>query len=265
MPRLALIVEYDGTRFVGWQSQRSGRSVQTILAAAVSAVADRPIDVCAAGRTDAGVHALGQVVHFDCDVARTARQWLLGINSNLPDDVAVHWVGEVEPDFDARRSAVERRYRYSIHSSRTRPAIRRRVVWWIREVLDAGAMTAAAVRWLGERDFTSFRAANCQSTTPMRCLTGFRIQRRGSLLEIEFTANAFLYHMVRNLVGALVEIGRGRHDPRWAAALLEARDRRLAPPTAPASGLCLVGVRYPDRYAIPASDSGIRAGPTRRR
>lgn len=264
MPRVALIVEYDGTEFVGWQAQRDGRSVQTILAAAVSTVADRPIDVRAAGRTDAGVHALGQVVHFDCDVERTPGQWLLGINSNLPDDVSVHWVGEVEPDFDARRSALARRYRYSIHSSRARPAIRRRVVWWIRDTLDAGAMTAAAVHWLGERDFSSFRAANCQSTTPMRCLSDVRIARQGPLLEIDFTANAFLYHMVRNLVGALVEIGRGRHEPHWAGVLLEARDRRLAPPTAPACGLCLMDVRYPERYAIRARESGTGAGQRRR-
>src|SRR5882672_8796258 len=213
MPRIALGLEYDGTDFVGWQIQREGRSVEAALAAAVQFVANEPCIVHGSGRTDAGVHAARQVAHFDTSARRTERQWLLGINSHLPDDVAVRWVREVPESFDARRSALRRRYRYSILQQTTRPALARRRVWWIREPLDAGAMTAASVHWLGEHDFSAFRAAGCQAKSPMRRLMAVRIARTaradGVWWDLDFTANAFLQHMVRNLVGALAAIGRG--------------------------------------------------------
>lgn len=249
--RIALVIAYDGTDFVGWQTQANGRSVQSVLEAAVGSVADEPVAIAAAGRTDAGVHALGQVAHFDTDARRTERQWRRGINSNLPADVAVHWAGEVPADFDARRSALARRYRYAIVTGEHRPVLERRHVWWVREPLDCAAMTAAATAWLGEHDFSAFRAAECQSTTPMRRLDGVRISRRGERIAIDVTANAFVYHMVRNLVGTLVEIGRGRRPYTWAAQLLAGRDRTRAAATAPATGLKLVGVQYDARFGVP--------------
>jgi len=253
MPRFALGLEYDGTDFVGWQSQANGRSVQAALETAISRVADAPTIVHGAGRTDAGVHASGQVAHFDSAARRSSRQWLLGINANLPDDVAVQWVAEVPSTFDARRSALWRAYSYRIESRPSRPALSRRAAWWVREPLDCAAMTAAASYWLGEHDFSALRAANCQSRTPMRRFMGFRISRPPGRFELEFRANAFLYHMVRNMVGVLVEIGRGRADATWARELLLGRDRRLAGPTAPPQGLTLVAVAYPAALDLPAS------------
>ena len=252
--RVAVGLEYDGTDFVGWQSQRTGRSVQGALEAAVSAVADERTGVTGAGRTDSGVHARCQVAHFDSHARRTPRQWLLGINSNLPEDVAARWVQPVGSDFHARRSATARRYRYRIVERETRPALLRRRSWWRRGALDCAAMTAAACLLLGERDFSSFRASGCQSNTPMRRLTAVAAHRTDGLLRLEFEANAFLQHMVRNLVGVLVEIGRGRAPPVWAAEVLAARDRAKGGVTAPAQGLALVGVRYPSRFGLPPPD-----------
>ena len=251
MTRIALGLEYDGTNFVGWQTQREGRSVQSELEAAVARVASEPIAVAGAGRTDAGVHASGQVAHFDTCAERSERQWLLGINSNLPEDIAVRWVRPVAESFDARRTARARRYRYWLLESPVRPALARRRVWWIRGQLDCGAMSAGACHWLGERDFSAFRAAGCQSTTPMRFLESVRVRRCGELVAIEVTANAFLQHMVRNMVGVLVELGLGRAPYRWAADVLDSRDRRRAAITAPAAGLSLVAVYYPDSYQLP--------------
>ena len=233
----------------------NGRSVQQILAAAVSTVADEAVSVHAAGRTDAGVHATGQVVHFDTDAVRSSRQWCLGINSNLPPDVAARWVKQVDASFDARRSALSRRYRYQILISETRPALARRAAWWLREALDMGALTAAAVACLGEHDFSTFRAANCQSHTPHRHVSRIDVLRDGPLVALEFTANAFLYHMVRNLVGSLVAVGHAKAEPGWMAELLLRRDRRLAAATAPAAGLSLIEVRYPERYGLPIPSS----------
>lgn len=256
MTRIALGVEYDGTDFIGWQLQREGRSVQAALEAAVGSVADAPVTIHAAGRTDAGVHAAQQVVHFDTEAARSPRQWVLGINANLPDDVAVRWAREVDDGFDARRSAVWRRYRYRILQQATRSALERRRSWWIRETLDVAAMTTAAVAWLGENDFSAFRAAGCQSKTPMRRLIALEFAHEGPVLAIDFKANAFLQHMVRNLVGALVEIGRGAQPPSWARALMSGRDRTLGGVTAPPQGLTLVEVAYPAEFALPADEAG---------
>lgn len=251
MRRIALVVAYDGTDFVGWQAQSNGRSVQAVLGTAVAAVAAEPVDLTAAGRTDAGVHALAQVAHFDTRAARTPRQWRLGINSNLPEDVAVHLACAVPAEFDARRSALARRYRYLIVTGERRPVLERRRVWWVREPLDCAAMTAAATAWLGENDFSAFRAADCQSSTPIRYVESVKVARAGERVAVDVTANAFVYHMVRNLVGTLVEIGRGRRPAAWAAELLAGRDRTRAAPTAPAAGLALVGVRYAPRFGLP--------------
>lgn len=258
MPRIALGVEYDGTDFVGWQTQSNGRSVQETLETAITAVAARAVRIRAAGRTDTGVHASGQVIHFDADVARTPRQWALGINSNLPDDVAVQWAQPVGEDFDARRSALSRRYRYSILIAPTRPVLLRRHVWWLHEALDCAAMTQASRALIGEHDFSAFRAANCQSVSPVRELKTISIDHRDSLVEIDFVANAFLYRMVRNLVGMLVEIGRGKAPPQWAEAVLSGRDRAKAAATAPARGLTLVEVTYPERFRLPGGTAIIR-------
>ncbi len=251
--RIAVGLEYDGTDFVGWQAQRTGRTIQGAVEAAVSDVADRRIGVTGAGRTDAGVHADLQVAHFDTDARRTPRQWLLGINSNLPQDVVVNWVQPVENGFNARRSATARRYRYRILERATRSALLRHRSWWRRETLDCAAMTSAATGLLGERDFSAYRAAGCQSRTPVRRLTSVRVYRADGLLYLEFVANAFLQHMVRNLVGVLVEIGRGAAPPQWAADVLAGRDRTKAGVTAPAQGLTLAGIMYPFQFNLPVS------------
>jgi tRNA pseudouridine38-40 synthase len=251
MPRFAFSCEYDGTDFVGWQSQAQGRSVQAVLAEAVSRVADAEVDVHGAGRTDAGVHAAGQVAHFDSGAQRELRSWLLGINANLPADVVVHTIHQMPDAFDARRSALWREYAYTIACQPVRPALDRRHSWWVRERLDCGAMTAAASALLGERDFSAFRAAHCQSSTPMRNMLRISVEQTAARIVLRFRANAFLYHMVRNLVGTLVAIGRGEAGPEWAAKLLSGRDRKAAAMTAPAQGLCLVAVAYPEGFGIP--------------
>ena len=251
MTRIALGLEYDGTDFVGWQQQRQGRSVQQELAAAVSAVADEPVGVHGSGRTDAGVHAAGQVAHFDTRAQREPRQWLLGINSLLADDIAVSWAKAVDSDFDARRSAKWRRYRYQVLQQPTPSALARRRCWWVRDTLDCAAMTAAAAYWLGENDFSAFRAAGCQSSSPLRRLMSVSVMRSGPLVVLEFKANAFLQHMVRNLVGALAEIGRGRQPAGWAAELLVGGDRTAGGVTAPPQGLTLVEIAYPERFGLP--------------
>jgi tRNA pseudouridine38-40 synthase len=251
MPRLAFACEYDGTDFVGWQTQANGRAVQTALNEAVSIVADESVDVYGAGRTDAGVHAENQVAHFDCRATRSPRQWLLGINSNLPADVSLRWIKPVPASFDARRSALWREYRYTVASQAIRPALERRFVWWLRDPLDCAAMTAAASAWLGERDFSSFRAAHCQSTTPMRRMLKIAIVKAPGRIEFRFRANAYLYHMVRNLVGALVAVGRGEAPPAFGRELIEACDRRQGAATAPPQGLVLSRVGYSDEYDLP--------------
>jgi tRNA pseudouridine38-40 synthase len=260
MARFALGIEYDGTDFVGWQAQQNGRSVQAELQTAVGRVAGESVTIHGAGRTDAGVHAANQVAHFDARAERSERQWLLGINSNLPDDVAVNWIRPVDSSFDARRSALSRSYRYTLSQSATRPVLARRTVWWIRETLDCAAMTSAAVYWLGERDFSSFRAAHCQSQTAMRYLERVEVTRCAAAIVLNFRANAFLYHMVRNMVGTLVEIGRGRIAATEAARILASRDRGEAAVTAPAAGLMLQDVRYPLNLGLPNADGAVEVG-----
>lgn len=258
MPRLAIGIEYVGTAFCGWQRQAHARSIQSAVEAAVSRVADEPVTVAAAGRTDAGVHACGQVGHFDTQALRSDRAWLLGINSNLPPDVSIAWVRPVVPTFHARYSAVARTYCYLIFNRNARSPLRHERAWWMRGSLDLGAMQAAASQILGEHDFSAFRAAQCQAKSPRRQLQLLELRRQGSLVIVECRANAFLHHMVRNIVGSLVRIGRGEAPPGWLREVLESRDRRLGGMTAEPGGLYLTQVHYPPEHGIPEPE---RFGP----
>jgi len=249
--RLAAGLEYDGSTFFGWQTQSHARSVQQVLNAAIGVVANEPISTAAAGRTDTGVHACGQVVHFDSAAQRPLRSWLLGINSNLPADVAVQWVREVPAEFHARYSAVARTYRYVILQREVRSALDRQRAWCLRGVVDAGRMAAAGAYLIGDHDFSAFRGAGCQSRSPVRRLEHLAVTRTGDYVHLEVRANGFLYHMVRNIVGALVRIGAGDAEPGWMAELLAGRDRRLGAPTAPPEGLYLAEVHYPAELGFP--------------
>lgn len=252
MARIALGIEYDGSAFCGWQSQIHGVGVQSVLEKALTQVADHPVEVVAAGRTDAGVHAAMQVVHFDTAATRTERAWMLGGNSNLPQHVSVLWAREVPEAFHARFSAQARSYRYLILNRTPRPAIAFDRVCWIRDALDVGLMQAAAARLLGEHDFSSFRAAECQARTPIRNLYEIKVERRGEVLTLDVTANAFLHHMVRNIAGTLIAVGCGERTVQWVADVLEARDRRQGGVTAVPQGLYLVGVRYAAALQLPS-------------
>lgn len=259
MFRIALGLEYDGSRFHGWQSQRLGlRTVQACLQQALSKVADEPISVVCAGRTDAGVHALEQVVHFVTDAERLPRAWVLGANSQLPDDVSVFWMRQVAEQFHARYSALARRYRYVIANRPVRPALERERVAWCHYPLDAERMYAAGQLLLGEHDFSAFRARDCQSRTPWREIRELLVWREVDHVIIEIEANAFLHHMVRNIVGMLLDVGRGLRPPQWAAELLTGRDRTAAGVTAPAAGLYLQRVYYPQAYRLPLGDAAPR-------
>ncbi len=249
--RLALGIEYDGNGFLGWQRLAHGPSLQGELEAALSFVADEAIHVTCAGRTDAGVHARCQVVHLDTDVVRSMRSWALGANSRLPPETAVLWARPVAADFSARFSARQRRYRYTILNRPIRPALDARFAAWERVPLDVAAMHAAAQALLGENDFSAFRSAQCQASTPMRNLHEIRVTRDGERVTIEVAANAFLHHMVRNIVGSLLPIGRGERPIGWLAELLAGRERALAGPTAVAHGLCFLGPRYPAAWGLP--------------
>jgi tRNA pseudouridine38-40 synthase len=265
MPRIALGLEYDGSAFSGWQSQVHARGVQSVVEAALSAVANHPVEVVAAGRTDAGVHAAMQVVHFDTPSLRTERGWVRGATSNLPPQVSVLWAQPVPDAFHARYSAIARRYRYIILNRTPRPAIAAERVCWIREPLDEARMQAGARYLLGEHDFSSFRAAECQARTPMRNLHEITVERCGPLLAITVRANAFLHHMVRNIAGVLIAIGSGERAPEWAGEVLAARDRTKGGVTAPAGGLYLIGVTYAPALQLPSepqsvSGSGFTAG-----
>jgi tRNA pseudouridine38-40 synthase len=242
--RIALGLEYDGSAFCGWQSQAGGGSVQDALESALSVVADSPIRVACAGRTDAGVHALAQVVHFDTDAARPDTAWVRGVNAHLPPSIAVRWAQPVSSDFHARFSARGRRYRYLLLNRGERPGLMAGRVGWYHRPLDAQAMAQAAGLLLGEHDFSAFRAAECQAKSPVKTLRRAEVLRHGDLLVFDFEASAFLHHMVRNLVGALVYVGKGAHPPAWLGKLLAGRDRARAAPTFDASGLYFAGVDY---------------------
>lgn len=249
--RVALGLEYDGTAYNGWQRQRTGEGVQARVEEALSTVADHPIEVTCAGRTDAGVHASGQVIHFESASERSNRSWVLGANTNLPDDVSVTWAQEVADEFHARFSATSRSYRYLILNRLERSALHRRRAWWVHQPLDDGAMHAAAQALTGEHDYSAFRAAGCQASTAVREIIRIRVARSGDWVALDVTANAFLMHMVRNITGTLVAIGRGDEPQRWIAEVLESRDRTCGGAAAPAHGLTLVRVTYPAEFGLP--------------
>jgi tRNA pseudouridine38-40 synthase len=253
--RIALGIEYDGTDFFGWQRLSHGPTVQGALEEALSFVADHPVEVICAGRTDAGVHARCQVVHFDSAAQRSERGWMLGTNSKLPSSVGVRWVRPVADDFHARYGARARRYRYTILNRAARPALDARYVAWERHPLDADAMQRASAALIGENDFSAFRTVACQARTPFRNVHALRVARIDDRIEIEIEANAFLHHMVRNIVGSLLPIGRGERPVEWIAQLLAGRDRSVAGPTASASGLCFIAPRYPVGSGLPAEVS----------
>jgi tRNA pseudouridine38-40 synthase len=259
--RYAVGVEYDGSAFHGWQMQTGVRTVQEQLETALAKVANHPVRVQCAGRTDTGVHAYGQVVHFDSDSKRTDRNWLLGTNVNLSEDVNVNWIKPVSDDFHARFSAIGRSYRYVIYNGFTRSSIWRNRAVWERRPLDLGLMQAAAAALIGTHDFTSFRAVACQAKSPVRTLNRLDISRDGDIFTLELQANAFLHHMVRNIAGVLISIGCGDRPVTWSRDVLEHRDRTLGGVTAPPQGLYLTGVEYPPEYAIPEHVSGIKLSP----
>lgn len=256
MTRIALGIEYDGAQHYGWQRQREVPSVQEHLEKALSTVANTPIEVQCAGRTDAGVHATGQVVHFDCDAVRPLKAWTMGVNANLPSSVAVKWCVHVSDDFNARFSATGRRYRYVIYNHKMRPAILEQGITHIHRPLNEQLMHEAAQALLGEQDFSAFRAALCQSKTPFRNVTNVTVSRHGAFVVVDISANAFLHHMVRNIVGSLVEIGSGHQSVDWIATLLAGRDRTLSAATAKPNGLYLVKVDYPDTFGLPEQPLG---------
>lgn len=251
MIRIVLGLEYDGSRFCGWQTQTSGCGVQDALQRALSRIAGHPVEVVAAGRTDAGVHAIMQVVHFDTHSVRPDSAWVRGVNTFLPDSVAVLWARTVSGDFHARFGAVERSYRYLLLNHAVRPAIEAGRVGWFHTPLALGPMREAAQLLVGEHDFSAFRAAECQARSPVRQLRRLEVKRYGDRIVFDLAANAFLHHMVRNIVGALVYVGKGKYPPQWCAQLLQQRDRRLAAPTFAADGLYLSGVEYDAKWGLP--------------
>jgi tRNA pseudouridine38-40 synthase len=253
--RLALGVAYRGQAYDGWQSQPGGRTVQDRLEAALAEFAATPLRTRCAGRTDAGVHALNQVVHVDVTVDRAPFSWVRGTNRYLPRDIAVQWCRRVAPQFHARASARGRRYRFLVLESPVRPAIEDGACGWVFRRLDGDAMRAAVAHLIGEHDFSSFRAAGCQARTPVKTLRALDIAFCGAPMagywRFDFDASAFLHHMVRNIMGCLVAVGSGRHPPAWMAAVLAARDRDAAAPTFPPEGLYFVGPYYDPAHAIP--------------
>jgi tRNA pseudouridine38-40 synthase len=251
MTRIAVGLEYEGTRYAGWQSQRSAATVQGLAERALGQVAAETVSLVCAGRTDAGVHALGQVAHFDTAAQRSMRAWMLGANAELPRDISIAWARPVPAHFHARYSAATRTYRYVIFNRPARCGLLAQRAFWVHRPLDEERMARASAALEGEHDFSAFRAAECQAKSPIRRLERLSVERYGDWLAIEATANAFLHHMVRNIAGLLIRIGKGDAPPSWAAEVLAGRDRRLGAPTAPAAGLYLWNVRYPAAFALP--------------
>lgn len=249
--RYALGIEYDGSEFLGWQRHHMGATVQAAVEKALSLTADRPVEVVCSGRTDTGVHAQCQVVHFDTDAERDNRAWVLGTNTRLPDSIRLLWCQPMPDDFHARYSARARRYRYSLINRPVRPALQRVYLSWERRPLDADAMHAAAQALLGENDFSAFRAAQCEAKHAMRNMQHISVTRQADQVHVELQANAFLHHMVRNIVGSLIPVGLGERPVSWLGELLRGGDRTVAGPTAPAEGLLFIGPKYPAEWALP--------------
>lgn len=258
--RIALGVEYFGSGFHGWQSQLSGGTVQDALEAALGEIAGLPVGVICAGRTDAGVHASHQVVHFDAPVERPLTAWVRGVNTHLPEGVAVRWAQAVDPEFHARFSARGRRYRYLLLNRPQRPGLWAGRVGWFHGALELEAMQEAARGLLGEHDFSAFRAAGCQAKTPVKTLWRADVRQQGNLFVFDFEASAFLHHMVRNLVGSLIYIGKGSQSPAWIDELLQARDRKQAAPTFSPDGLYFRGPIYEPHWGLPDPDDDFLDG-----
>ena len=250
--RLALGISYNGSAYEGWQSQASGRTVQDKLEAALDQFSVRRVSTVCAGRTDAGVHGLMQVVHFDTPLQREEISWVRGTNRYLPGDIAVEWARAVPDDFHARGSAIARRYSYLVRESAVRPSVDAGRVGWVFRPLDGDAMQVAARLLLGEHDFTSFRASACQARGPVKTLTRLDLSRRGAYWRFDFEANAFLHHMIRNIMGCLLAIGQGQQPPGWIGQVLAARDRDAAAPTFSAAGLYFLGPVYEARWNLPS-------------
>ena len=256
MTKIALIIEYSGMAYCGWQRQSHSPSVQETLERALSRIADHPVRVFCAGRTDTGVHATAQVVHFELQNPRPLNAWLRGANNILADDICIRWATEVDADFHARHSAIARRYRYVIQNTPYPPAILKGRASWQRQFLDHDRMHRAAQALVGENNFSSFRAASCQASTPMRNLQVISVKRWQDFVVLDIQANAFLHHMVRNIVGCLQQVGLGHKPVEYVAKILAERDRTKAPATAKPDGLYLVRVLYPEPYALPNSALG---------
>ncbi len=249
--RIVLGLEYCGLGFCGWQSQLQGCGVQDALETALSIIAGVKIGVIAAGRTDTGVHAALQVVHFDTTVDRPLTAWVRGVNSHLPPGVAVLWAHEISDDFHARFAANQRGYRYVLLNHAVRPGLNHGLIGWYHRPLDVDAMSQAAALLIGQHDFSAFRAAACQAKSPSKDLRRVQVERRGDYLLCDFLADGFLHHMVRNLMGCLIQVGAGYQSPEWIQAVLQSRDRSLAAPTFDAAGLYLTHIRYPPHFALP--------------
>jgi len=249
--RIAIGIAYRGVGLNGWQSQPSGNTVQDHLERALSEIAGERINVTGAGRTDAGVHAVAQVAHFDTTALRPTSAWIRGVNSFLPSAISVEWALPVAEEFHARYSAITRSYRYVLYNHPVRPAVLADLVGWFPMPLNLKRMQRAAECVPGERDFSSFRSAECQAKSPVRIVERAQVRACGPYMLFDFTANAFLHHMVRNIVGCIVYVGKGEHPPEWIAELIAARDRRLAAPTIAAAGLYLSQVCYPEHWGLP--------------
>ena len=249
--RIALGVEYDGSAYHGWQSQPDVPNVQNALAAALAQITDDPVVVHTAGRTDTGVHALEQVVHFDTRAVRPLSAWVRGANALLPRDIAVLWAHAVPDEFHARFSAQARSYQYVLVNRPSRIGVHHGKVGWFHLPLDVAAMRAAAKLLLGEHDFSAFRAAECQAKSPVKHLTRLDIRQQGDTIFFDLTANAFLHHMVRNIIGCLVYVGKGKYPPSWLREVLEGRNRKFAAPTFAPDGLYLQCIHYAPRWGLP--------------
>lgn len=256
--RIALGIEYEGTAYHGWQFQTNCPSIQASVDNAISRVANEAITVTCAGRTDAGVHALEQVVHFDTSAKREQHAWVLGVNSYLPDDIRIIWAKPVTGNFHARTSAIARSYRYGILNRKVHSALNRHRLCWYRYLLDENVMQQAASYLIGEHNFTSFRSAGCQSKSPFRRLYSVQVKRQGEQIWIDIIGNAFLHHMVRNIVGTLLVVGNNQQQPEWIKKVLIAQDRKVAGVTAPAAGLYFAGILYPDQFGLPKRDEFLR-------
>ena len=256
--RYVLCVEYSGAAYRGWQIQKEEGvpSIQDEVQKALSKIANTPITVVCAGRTDARVNATYQIIHFDSPIERADRAWVMGTTSYLPEDIAIQWAKPVSLDFHARFSAVERRYRYLIYCNPVKPGIMPRGVTWTYKEMDVERMAQAARHLIGEHDFTSYRAVGCQAHSPVRTVKQFEVYRSGHLIVLDVCANAFLHHMIRNFAGVLMSVGCGDADPIWAKEVLEAKDRRKGGVTAPPFGLYFVDAKYPDEFELPKSQIG---------